>query len=477
MSRYPTIHRLIFFVLLCGVILASSGVVVVLSTNQVSNTQATKTTDFRWEPTAASGARWAHGWYEFPPGSNSFVSSWNGGWSSQYKLTAPNGDGLLDLNLNYDSFRSRFVFAAVELTIDPSIWYGYSTDSTGTAWVVVTTAALPGTQSPGGWDYPSIGVDASGRIIVGAVALNATNGPAGYYAAVSTNGSAFFSPTLVTAGTSPGFGQESRVVATNNVFHAFITTVNSNFLPTAVTRYQSSNGTSWAGPYAVASFTAPSNNSPSGTAAIFYAPLPTAQGYTNGLWTVAMQVNNAGFNNAYLCTSDRGCGLVNSYGTDQFLVGTSVSGDSGYWISYYTYMSAPRTLPLKTQAIYCPTGLSCIGTDANKSPGIQPTSWYFTSSRCKVPSSCYAAGDFQTVTSNPVKSASAPFIQQSTHQNDLFQNFVEDPQVQPGADAFLPNTIWFPLGTDISSRGVAAVSDASPGLPLSLTTGVPVGAP
>lgn len=91
-----------------------------------------------------------------------------------------------------------------------------------------------------------------------------------------------------------------------------------------------------------------------------------------------------------------------------------------------------------------------------------PTSWMSVIHRCKVPPTCYGAGDFQTVASNPYKSASTPFIQQSSHQNDLFQNFVEDSPAQPSVDTFVPNTIWFPLGTDISARGVEAVSDASP---------------
>jgi len=42
MRGHPTIQRLILFASLCGAILASSGVVILLSTNQVSNTQASK---------------------------------------------------------------------------------------------------------------------------------------------------------------------------------------------------------------------------------------------------------------------------------------------------------------------------------------------------------------------------------------------------------------------------------------------------
>ena len=414
------------------------------------------------------------GWFDFLS-LTSNVSSWNGAWSSRYALYSPLGSGLDDLNLNYDSVRNRFVFAALDLTSPPNVWYGYSTDATGTAWVV-SGIAFPNTFSSAGWDYPSIGVDASGRIIVGAVSYvtspcppGVPNCPNGYYATLSTNGSNFSSPALVSPGTKPGYGAGSRVVATNNLFHAFVPTLNSSFLPTAVGRYQSSDGTSWPVRYPVATFVAPSNNSPAGTTQIYYATLLAAQGYTNGLWVTAFQINNGGFNNAYMCTSNRGCGIVNSYGSDQFLVGASVSGDSGFWVSYYTYSSAPRTLPLSTQAIYYAPGKAGVGATTNT--GIQPTSWYYSANRCPG-EYCYGAGDFQTVASNPYASASTPFIKQSSDPDDLFQSFVEDPQESPGTGSFVPNTIWFPLGADVSYLGIATGSE-EPALPPGLTRGTP----
>lgn len=351
------------------------------------------------------------------------------------------------------------------------MWYGYSTDSTGTSWVV-QSIALSGSFSSGGWDYPSIGVDASGRIIVGGVSI-VTSGcpqgqsecPNGYYSAVSTDGSTFSQPALVTAGLQPGYGAYSRVVATNNLFHAFVPALNSSYLPTSISRWQSSNGTNWTAEGTVLSFGAPSNTSPPGTTPIFYAPLLEAQGYTNGLWSVAFQVNNAGFNNAEICTPNRGCGLLNSYGSDQFLVGTSVSGDSGYWAAYYTYTSAPRTLPLTTQAIYCPPGKSRIGATTNT--GINPTSWY-EPARCVT--SCFGAGDFQTVASNPYAAATTPFIKQSSYIDDVFQSFPEDPQGPASGESFVPNTIWFPLGADIS---YLAAGPVQPALPPGLTIGLP----
>lgn len=81
----------------CAAALASSGVVIVLSTNQVSNSGIS---NYRWETTSASGTTWAHGWYDWSY-KTSLVSSWqNGSWlNQQHKLTLSNGTGLLDLNL------------------------------------------------------------------------------------------------------------------------------------------------------------------------------------------------------------------------------------------------------------------------------------------------------------------------------------------------------------------------------------------
>jgi hypothetical protein len=408
------------------------------------------------------------------------VSSWNGStWlTQQYKLTTPGGLSLLDLNLNWDSARSRFVLAAVDTTIrTPNVWYGYS-NADGTAWTV-SKIVLPGSFSSAGWDYPSIGVDASGRIVIGAVSYTTTSAN-GYYATVSTDGSTFSSPALVTAGTGTGGGAYSRVVATNNVFYAFVPTLNGNNLPTAINRWQSSDGNAWTGPNSVATFAAPSNNTPQGyPTPIFYAPLLTAQGFTNGQWSVAFQVNNGGYNqvnnggynNVEICTSSRGCGVVNPAATDEFLAGTSVSSDNGYWVSYYTYTSAPRTLPLITRAIYFPPGQAGIGATTNT--GINPTCWYSTTNRCPALGSCYAAGDFQAVASNPYGGASTPFIKQSSNGNDLFQSFVQDPQGS-STGTFVPNTMWVPLGTDISYLGDGA-SPPQPAFPPIVTKGVPGG--
>lgn len=422
------------------VLLASSATITVISTNQVSNEAWS---GYRWEPSAAVGSTtWAHTWASYTLSAlvGSLVSSWNGSsWNAPTQLIPPSGLPTGDVNLAWDSARNRFVFALLDLpnSGNHTVWYGYSTDSTGTSWVSTSTAIFP--AGAGDWDYPSIGVDGSGRVIIGAVKFP---GPTGYYSAVSTDGINFSAPAFVTSS-----GAQSRVVATGSLFEAFVPTLNGSFLPVAVNRYESSDGVTWSGPFSIATFGAPLNNSPSAPT-IFYAPLLAAQGYPNGLWTVAFQINNGGYNNIYICTSDRGCGIVNSAPDDQFLVGTSVSADRGYWIGYLTYSTlVSRGLPLITQAIYFPAGLGPIGATTNT--GIDPTSW-LPVPRCST--TCYGAGDFNTIASNPFAAATTPFVEQTARHNDLFQSFVQDPQAS-NVPNFKPAFVPYPIGADLSSIG------------------------
>src|SRR5712692_8658919 len=65
---------------------------------------------------------------------------------------------------------------------------------------------------------------------------------------------------------------------------------------------------------------------------------------------VGQDLNNSGYN-ILICTSSFGpgstiaCGIIARGLNDQFLAGTSVSGDGAYWVSYYTHTTS-RTLPL-----------------------------------------------------------------------------------------------------------------------------------
>lgn len=188
--------------------------------------------------------------------------------------------------------RGRFVFALVDAF--HSVWYGYSTDATGTSWVFGNNGQAVFSSSAAIWDYPSIGADASGRIIVGAVKLLTCTPPVpspdpmGYYAALSPNGTTFPTPSAVvpfTRGcdaTYSGFsGSGGRVVATQNRFGAFVPSLNQatgTYLPTYVGRWESSDGVGRNGDLGIGmgSFGAPNNNTPgshSTAFCCFYAPL------------------------------------------------------------------------------------------------------------------------------------------------------------------------------------------------------------
>jgi hypothetical protein len=459
-SRYKSVFLTVSGLVLTAVaLLASSGTISVISTNRVSNEAWS---GYRWEPSAAVGsATWTHAWASYTLSTlvGSLVSSWNGSsWNSPTQLTPPTGLRTGDVNLAWDSLRNRFVFAALDLpaTGNHSIWYGYSSDAFGTSWTFTSTPVF--SAAAGDWDYPSIGVDGAGRVIIGGVKFP---GPSGYYSAVSSDGMTFSAPSFITSS-----GAQSRVVATDTLFQAFVPTLNGSSLPIAVNRYQSSDGVTWSGPFSIATFSAPLNNSPSAPT-IFYAPLLAAQGYPNGLSTVAFQINNGGYNNVYICTSDRGCGIVNPAADDQFLVGNSVSADRGYWIGYLTYSTlVSRGLPLITQAIYFPTGLPPIGATTNT--GIDPTSW-LPVSRCSA--TCFGAGDFNTVASNPFASATTPFVEQTARQNDLFQSFVQDPPAS-NVPNFTPKFEPYPVGSDLTNLGLA-VPAQSVALSPELTRGIP----
>ena len=61
---------------------------------------------------------------------------------------------------------------------------------------------------------------------------------------------------------------------------------------------------------------------------------------------------------------------------------------------------------------------------------------------------------------------------QSSNPDDLFQDLVQDPQGPASGATFVPNTIWFPLGADVSYLAAGAGPE-QPGLPPGLTIGAP----
>ena len=414
---------------------------------------------------------WATSWSTLVGNtSTTYVSAWNGGWLGPVPIAPPDGSTAEDLNLGWDSVRNRFVFTLLGTGSSPAnVWYGHSTDATGTQWMFGNrnTQGTPQPVIPGAGislDYPSIGVDASGRIIIGAWEIF----PGGYFATVSTDGEHFALPgpiPLSNAGALPG--SQSRVVAAGHVFEAFVPALDgSTFLPNSISRYQSSDGVNWTSPFLVENFSMPMNNvQPSGSNhPIFYAPLLSAAGYPDGRWIVGFQRNIGGWNNMDICTSDRGCGTVNAASDDQFLAGVSASAD-GYWVSYHTYYTPiTRSLPLMTQALYFKTGASGIGATTNMGCSAQncidPTSWALSgtagvlpTSRCRT-SQCYALGDFDTPSSNQFAASHTPYLVRSSRLNDLFQAFVQDPSGTANVPNFVPNFIYHPIGSDLSFEGL-----------------------
>lgn len=471
------------FLVSVTVVLGSGGVIYVISTNRVSNEAVT---GYRWEPSGAAGATWAHSWATYPSGNTgavtSYVSGWTGSsWNGPTTLTAPNGLATGDVNLSWDPIRSRFVFALLDLGAgNLNIWYGYSTDSTGSSWVFGNNFGS-GPQPifsavTADWDYPSIGVDASGRVIVGAVDFPCNTCSAnGYYAAISGDGEHF------SAGVRVGgeLGPQSRVAATSDHFEAFIANLSSAppFTLNRVNRYESYDGVSWSGPFLLENFDPPLNSyQPSGLSyPIFYAPLLSAAGYTDGRWIVGFQRNVTGFNNVEVCTSDRGCGTANLAADDQVLAGVSASAD-GYWVAYHAYSTlSTRQLPLITQALYFPTGAGGVGATTNT--GIDPSSWAIAGlpfqnppPRCTT-GPCYASGDFNTPASNPYASSSTAFVQQSSRIDDLFQSFAQDPPQGANVPNFKPNFIPHAVGANLVGEGLP-VPPTSYALPPQLARGL-----
>lgn len=420
-----------------------------MSTNVVTDTGSEEFYPF--EPSSAyGGGTWAITWTDLaqtgggPSASASFIGSSSGGAWSHNSIVSPYGLQLGDLNVAYDSTHGRFVYAAADLpsTGNSNVWFWYFSGGS-TFWQAVFSASVAQ------WDYPSVSVDSTGRIIVGAG--NITTG--GYYVSVSTNGGNSFGTGTSVSSAGINLGNLSRVVAAGSTFYVFVPVYTGQYVYSSVQLLSSTNGVNWSSPTTIASFLPPANQSPNGS--IYYAADPQVQGYSNGLWTVVFQVNNNGYNNAYICTSNRGCGLVNAGADDEFVVGTSVSGDGGYWVYYYTYSTLnTRSLPLITQAIYFPPNSNPIG--ATTFSGIDPSfgAWIQFQAGMRCPSACYAAGDYNNIASNPSLVASMPVVTQDASDSPaLYQQFLEDPQAPPSAAPFTPNFVPYPMGADLSSIG------------------------
>jgi hypothetical protein len=119
-------------------LLASSGVINVVSRNQVSQETINSQTvnGYRFEPSSAAGGTWVSAWATYPVSNPSAVTSYVGAWNGSswqqpsVPLTPPNSAQTWDVNLSWDSTRSRFVFALLDSL--GNIWYGYSTGVSAT---------------------------------------------------------------------------------------------------------------------------------------------------------------------------------------------------------------------------------------------------------------------------------------------------------------------------------------------------------
>lgn len=437
-----------------GVITAfgSGGVINRLGTNQISNDGRSV---YRFEASTAAGSTWASIWTEIPPGNPaaavSYASSWNGGWRPSSPLTLPNGQASIDAYMTWHPTWNggRFVFVLLDSAASRNVWFGYSNDSAGTSWTIRSTAALVGGFNPStgqffNWDYPSIGVDSGGRIIIGAVASPGTDNR--FFTTVSTdNGATFSTPSPVPA----TFGRNARVIGANGRFHAFLPTLDpiTNTI-NKVDRWESTNGSTWTGPNLVASFpSGPPNQSASNVSGypVFYSPFLDARGNANGNWAVVFPANYNGYSNTYICTNFRGCGFVNQGNGDEFLAATHIASDNSIWVSYKTFANSTT---LRQDAFYFPQGGATSG--ATVYDPINPASWYpapSSASRCS--STCWIEGDYTHITSNPYAAASLQFISTSPLTNYLYQNFVQDPPGTGNVPQLTPNFVPFPLGSDI----------------------------
>jgi hypothetical protein len=445
---------------------------------------STATRKYRFEPSSAAGTTWATSWNDTGGDDNWFISTWNASassWRAPINVASIVGftnPGLTDVYLSWDASMNRFVFVVLENRPNNlnSVWYGYSTDDQGTSWVL-GNSGRPVISANGTywWDYPSIGVDGYGRIIIGAY-LRTT--PNSFWTVMSTdNGASFTSvnPTNSTSGrVAPSSqanpvrsGRKSRVIATDTKFMAFMAqeTAFASGVPVGVERYESTDGIQWSLVQTFPSFSPPPNNSDAGKAcspngscqAIFYAPGVDAKGSTSGAWVMVVPINYNGYSNIMMCANSRGCGLVNAGNDDQFMAGTSVSTDGRFWVSYLAYSTLDtRSLPLIKQSIFFPysTGGGVGDTTDNN---IDPGYWIPDSGKCTI--ACFTSGDFASISSNPYAATSTPYTKQvpdttppspDSSFNHLQQIFSVDP---PGSSAtnFKPNTIWFSPATSRAS--------------------------
>lgn len=457
-----------------------------------------------WEPSTAVGATWVHSFATLTT-LWSYTAAWipsNGTWAKSDVIAGPGGKQVGDVYLAYDSTpgRSRYVLVATSFEETSSSLY-FSTSSDGVNWAPLQEV-LSGPGQGGAFDYGSVAVDSTGRIIVGAVKYFdnlQTYHADGYWVSTSTDGGTSWSQPYEVATPTGGdqrWGINSRVVGAGDHFMVFTPSLQPfsfQFLPQAVSYFFESNG-SWSAPTLLMPFpnNVPLNNSPDAYAVgpnpnsnpyrvpgayLYYAPLIDASGNGSGKWAVTFQVNSNGYNNVAVCTgtynSSSGCMIINPATDDEFMNGVNVDPNGGVWLSYLCYSStSARSLPLFHQTIYFPASGGVLGVtgDYNVWPAYIPppasgnpsSNWYLDNSQDRCGQVCLAEGDYARIGSNPYLSLDSPFVnaEQAENRNPpgqigLFQIFATDPQGKPPSNTFTPHPVYYPPGTGI--QGPATV--------------------
>ena len=426
-----------------------------------------------WEPSTAAGGVWVHS-YERLDISEAYTAAWNGtSWMNSPPVQAPCPSGpackaIGDVYLSYDATRSKYLLVGTSLEPTNSSLY-FATSPDGVTWSNLQEV-LSGPQQGGAFDFGSIAVDSSGRLIVGSVKYTDTGNTInaqGFWISISYDGGASWSsPYQVAAPTSqdPRWGINSRVVGAGNQFCVFTPSLLPGplFQPTSLSYYIENQGL-WSGPNLIMTFSPPMNNSPNGTAPIYYAPLIDAAGSSSGTWAVTFQMMTGSNNNVVMCKNNPvGCYSVNAATDDEFMNGVSVDPLGGVWVSYLTYSSlSSRQLPLYHQTIYFPSAGGVLGVTGDFN--VDPLSWTPMTSqdRC-FPSACYAEGDYAHLGSRNTGSPgiSAPYVNRSSSGNELFQLFEWDPQGTRPANTFAPNAVFHPIGTDLRGTGVPVPAES-----------------
>ena len=390
---------------------------------------------------------------------HAYTSVWNGGWAAGAEHRA-NGNPMIDQYLYWDATRARYSHVALDYNVGwNSAYLSWSTNgNTWTGPMLCGTAATSGQRATGlaadlyvniSWDFPSVAVNSTGRIVAGASKISSGN--QGYWTAYSDDGGTTWhgpNPVLSVRGGT------SRLVWSQSGFHVF--TVNTTGAPTYILEhYKSSDGVTWAKQSNVSTYTMPWESATiTGLGGdLSFASTPDAVASSGLGWVVAFPLNISS-RNAINISTELGGGVTVNYTTDLFSHGIATSSRGDWYLSYQTFQGGIRVLPVEENVVYRVPGSNPSYLGATIYTGIDVTQWFYFNSpgRC-TNTPCYASGDFFRPTMNTVTGASVPIIRQSTNLNDAAQTFIQDPQTA-NVPQFLPQIEPYILGTDISWKGV-----------------------